>query len=202
MSGDAHPKPLAPLPVEQWSGGIQSVLADMQGAPLNVHKLMAHNPALLKAWWSFRNHSVNGGTLGRRLGEFVILRVSLHLGAWYEWASHVDRSLRIGVTREEIQRIAVRETRPGWPDMEAVLLEAVDDLMEMRRLSADTQKQLAQHFSDAQVLDIIAIQGMYVILGNMILSWGLELDTTVKEKIADTTNREEFLLSAQAFSKQ
>ena len=200
MPDDAQPKRLVPLPVKDWSDDLAPVLADMHGAPLNVHKLMAHNPVLLNAWWSFRNHSVNGGTLGRRLGELIILRVAVHLDAWYEWASHVDRSLRIGLTAEEICRVAERETCHGWSSAEAAVLEAVDDLMETRRLSPPTRARLAAHFSEEQLLDLIAIQGMYVILGNMILSWGLELDAGISARIAAITSEEEFSIRARAFA--
>ena len=88
---------LTPLPADQWNESLSNVLSDMNDAPLNVHKLMAHNPGLLQAWWNFRNYSVRGGTLGSRLAELLILRVSVHISAWYEWASHVDRALQCGL---------------------------------------------------------------------------------------------------------
>ena len=88
-------KPLKtqPLPSEHWDKTLEPIIAGTNGGPINVHKLMANNPALLKAWWDFRNHSVEGGTLGKRSGELVILRVAVHMQAWYEWGSHVDRGL-------------------------------------------------------------------------------------------------------------
>lgn len=189
------PTSLHPLPVEAWDPSLADIVRDMNGAPLEVHKLMAHNPRLLEAWWDFRNHSVGGGTLGERLGELVILRVGVQLEAWYEWASHVDRALRCGLTAEEIDRVLVRDVRSagstedagntgdGWPAPEAALLEAVDELVETRALSAPMRARLAEHFSAAQVLDIIAIHGMYVILGCMIRSWGLALDPAVDARI-------------------
>ena len=80
------------------------------------------------------------------------------------------------------------------------MLEAVDDLMEARRLSPPTRARLAAHFSEEQLLDLIAIQGMYVILGNMILSWGLELDAGISARIAAITSEEEFSIRARAFA--
>jgi hypothetical protein len=66
-----------PLATEQWRSDLAPIKADMNGAPINVHKLMAHNPDLLKAWWGVRNHSVSVGTLGAVTGDLVILRVAI-----------------------------------------------------------------------------------------------------------------------------
>ena len=117
MANESFDQQVLPLPTEQWASTLDCVRADMGGKPINVHKLMAHNPQLLNAWWSFRNYSVDGGTLGKRLGELVILRVSVNLKAWYEWGSHVDRALRCGLTLEEINRVLKREVDARWrPD--------------------------------------------------------------------------------------
>ena len=199
MTNEKAPPPLEPLAVEQWPSALKNVANDMKGAPLNVHKLMAHNPALLKAWWTFRNHSVAGGVLGPRRGELVILRVSVHLGAWYEWASHVDRALQCGLTLEEIHRVAIRDVGEGWTAPEAALLQAVDDLVERRSLLPETRRRLASHFSDAELLDVMAIQGMYQILGAMILTWGLPLDPEVAARIERASGEDAFHRAAAEF---
>ena len=82
---------------DYWDPSLNHILRQMNGEPLNIHKLLAKHPKLLKAWWDFRNYSVNGGDLGRRKGELVILRVASYLNSWYEWASHVERSLQCGL---------------------------------------------------------------------------------------------------------
>jgi len=171
----------------------------MNGAPIHVHQLMANNPALLKAWWNFRNYSVEGGTLGKRGGELVILRVAVHMQAWYEWGSHVDRALACDLSIEEINHVLVRSTSEPWHASDACILLAVDELIENHCLSAKTQIDLAQHFSSAQVMDIIAIHGMYVILACMIKSWGLTLDDSVQARIKEQASEHGFLLLAAQF---
>ncbi|EET47419.1 carboxymuconolactone decarboxylase family protein [Thalassobium sp. R2A62] len=95
--GDDTQAPIKPLEPDQWAQDLRNVYADMNGAPINVHKLMAHSPDLLGAWWGFRNYAVDGGALGQPLGELVILRVGAHSASWYEWGSHVDRATRNGM---------------------------------------------------------------------------------------------------------
>lgn len=194
-------EPLAPLPLDAWDPALDHIAADMKGAPINVHKLMAHNPALLKAWWDFRNYSVNGGTLGPRLGELVILRVGVQLCAWYEWGSHVDRSLRCGLTLDEINAVLQRDTT-GFSPAERALLQAVDALIEQHEIPTALLGRLSDHFETPQIMDIIAIHGMYVILGCMIRTWGLALDEAVNARIEQHTTPEGFEVAARGFHQK
>lgn len=183
---------LKPLPISEWAEELAHIISDMNGRPINVHALMAHNPALLKAWWDFRNYSVTGGGLGKRLGELVILRVGLHMKAWYEWASHVERALDCGLGMEEIERVKQGGDAYGWSAQEACLLRAVDSLIENHAIAPNLLAELNVHFTNSQIMDIIAIHGMYVILGCMINTWGLEVDPHVLEKLPDSVTEGDF----------
>lgn len=171
---------LKPLPAEQWDDSLSRVLDDMRGRPLNVHALMAHNPALLAAWWNFRMHGVRGGGLSDRHRELIVLRVAVHMRAWYEWASHVERGLAAGLTLEEIERVRRGSDDGSWESDDALVLRAVNDCIEQRGIGASTLRALHERFSAAQILDIIAIHGMYVFLGTIINTWDLEPDEFVK----------------------
>ena len=183
---------MQPLPLQEWDESLSGVLDDMNGQPLNVHGLMANHPHLLSAWWNYRNYSVNGGDLAQRDRELVILRVAFRTGAWYEWASHVDRGQQAGLSLDEIDRVANGPGAPDWSDKEAALLTAVDELINEHAITAATQKNLSGHFSANQVMDVIAIHGMYVTLGCMINTWGLELDDRVVQRLPDNISRASF----------
>ena len=183
---------VTPLPIADWDASLACILEDTKGRPLNVHSLLARHPDLLGAWWSFRNYSVAGGDLGRRGGELVILRVAVHMKAWYEWGSHVERGLACGLSLEEIERVKQGPHAPEWSSSDAVLLQTVDDLIANHAISEETKARLSKHYSTKQVMDIIAIHGMYVILGCMINSWGLELDRHVQENLPDGVTKDQF----------
>lgn len=195
-------RPLTPRPVTDWPELLDPVVADMNGTPINVHKLMAHSPALLHAWWDFRNFGVRGGSLGDRLGELVILRVSLHLGAWYEWASHVDRALRVGLELPIIQAVMDRPIAPIFSEDQRLVLQAVDELMTARHITPSTLNALQPQFSTDQIMDLMAIAGMYVVLGYFIKTWDLELDSDVADRVANVTDRKAFETAAANFVSQ
>ena len=181
-----------PLPPSQWDPSLKHVIDDMHGAPINVHSLMANHPKLLEAWWNFRNYSVQGGDLGRRKGELVILRTAVNLRAWYEWGAHTERAMACGITVEEIERVKQGASASGWDESEALLFEGVDALVADHGLSEDLHARLRAHYTVQQVMDLMAITGMYLILGFMINTWNLELDARTQAKLPEGVTKEKF----------
>jgi 4-carboxymuconolactone decarboxylase len=178
---------------ENWDPSLDFIIKQMNGAPLNVHKLLAKHPKLLAAWWNFRNYSVEGGDLGRRCGELVILRVASYLKSWYEWSSHVDRSLKCGLELNEIKNVNKTLDQNDWNNKEFLLLSAVDQLIEKKHLDNDLYRDLRSYFSDKQIMDIIAIHGMYIILGCMINIWGLTLEEDIAMRLPESVTEAQFL---------
>lgn len=183
---------MKPLPLTQWDPSLQHVIDDMDGLPLNIHALMAHQPALLTSWWTFRKYIAQGGDLSRRDAELIILRVAVKLSVWYEWGSHVDRALAAGLPRSDIERVKMGPADDGWTDGESLLLQAVDQLLDQHRIASDTHAQLAHHFTQAQILDIISIQGVYVNIACMLRTWDPDLDEHVQERLPNDVTRAAF----------
>jgi len=170
---------ITPLDVSEWDPRLSGIVENMRGRPLNVHKLLANHPALLEAWWDFRNHAVGGGDLEQRHRELVILRVAVHMRSWYEWASHVERGAKAGITLDEIERVRCGELEHGWDERDALVLRATDECFLKLRISSATRNRMRGLFKSSELLDLIAIYGVYVILGTMINTWGLELDSFI-----------------------
>ena len=178
---------------ENWDPSLDFIIKQMNGAPLNVHKLLAKHPRLLAAWWNFRNYSVEGGDLGRRCGELVILRVASYLKSWYEWSSHVDRSLKCGLKLSEIKNVDKELDESDWSKKEFLLLSAVDQLIAKKRLDNNVYRDLRSYFTDKQIMDIVAIHGMYIILGCMINIWGLTLEDDIAQRLPESITETQFL---------
>lgn len=186
---------MKPLPLSDWDPSLQHVIDDMQGRPLNVHALLAYQPEFLAAWWQVRKYVVSGGDLARRDRELIILRVAANLGVWYEWGAHVDRALTAGIPIHEIERIRMSPTDPewaSWSENETALLRAVDQLVEQHVIDADALASLSAHYTRKQIVDIIAIQGVYVNLACVINTWNPELEDYVKARLPDQVTRSAF----------
>ena len=178
--------------VDNWDPSLSHIVKQMNGEPLNLHKLMAKHPKLLKAWWDFRNYSINGGDLGKRKGELVILRVASYLNSWYEWASHVDRSLKCGLQLDEIIRVDKQLNENDWEPSEFLLLRAVDELIKTQNINRNLYLELNKFYSEPQIMDVIAIHGMYIILGSMLNIWKIELEEKISTSIPSSVTFESF----------
>ena len=176
--------------LSEWEKSLAPIIDAMGGRPLNIHSQLANHPALLQAWWPLRMYLVNGGDLEQRHCELVILRIAAHMEDWYEWASHVVRGLDSGLSLEEIEN--VRDWDSNWNDADALLLTAVDELMDRNVISPATLEQLAPHFTDQQILDVMHLKGMYTTIGCVINTWGLELDEHVAARLPDAAAAVDF----------
>jgi len=183
---------MKPLPPDEWDPSLQHIIDDMNGQPINIHCLLANHPQLLKAWWSYRMYSVRGGDLQQRECELVILRVAVHVKAWYEWAAHVDRGLAAGLSLEEIYRVATGPAAAGWNQQDSTLLNAVDQLFLNRGIHVATRKGLDAFFSEKQIMDIVSLQGLYVTIASFIGTWGIELEDRIAQRLPDEVTEESF----------
>lgn len=153
---------LAPLGDADWPGRIADMRAGFAGK-LNVYRLMAHHPELMRAWGPLRAHVVGQTALGPTAAEIVILRLAARLGCGYEWNQHVLRGLKAGLDKDLIA--ALRGPHDGLSGDAALLAGAVDALLDQHRLPDAQARALIARFGKAAVLDLMATLGMYLTLG-------------------------------------
>jgi len=102
------------------------------------------------------------GALPVRDRELAILRVAWLLQAPYEWGEHVQVGRRLaGLTTEEIERVTVGSTAPGWTGHERAILRAVEELLADAMISDDTWAMLAGGLNDKQLLEFPVLVGFY-----------------------------------------
>ena len=172
---DTLPPRLPPLPESEWDPRLDAVIGYL-GPVLDIHRVLAHHPALLEAWAPLRRHVAQGGTLLPRHREIVVLRVAHRTGSRYEWHHHVARGRDAGLTDEEIE--AIRRGPAGtWAEPEVALVMATDELFDGLSLSGATWSALAGHFSVDQILDLIVTAGVYLTLAMVISATGLDIET-------------------------
>lgn len=171
---------LTPLADEDWPDEIRDLLPGFAGR-LNVYRVMAHHPPLLRAWQAFRNHVVVGTALGREGSEVVILRTGHRLDSAYEWAHHVARSRALGLGDDRIASLA--GGLDGMTPEDAALCRAVDELIDGARLSDATYQAVQDRVGPAGLLDLMATVGHYSVLAYILNSLDTPLDADVKDEL-------------------
>jgi len=170
-----------PLADHEWPENIRDMLTGFAGR-MNVYRVMAHHPELLRAWGPLRAHVVLENALGRERAEVVILRAALRLGSAYEWAHHVVRARSCGLDEGRI--VSLRGSVQDMASEDALLAEAVDELLANARLTRETAGKLLGLVGKQGVLDLMATLGFYSTLAFILNSFEVPLD----EDIADKTD--------------
>lgn len=169
---------LAPVADDAWPRQIDDLRAGFAGS-LNIYRVMAHHPDLLRAWENLRNHVVLCNSLTPRQQEIIILRTGYRWDSVYEWAHHVVRGRAAGLTNREIE--AAREPRPP-SDIDADLVRlivAVDQLKDNGRLADPLRLELEQDAGSKKILDLLATVGMYTTLAFIANSFTPPIDADV-----------------------
>jgi alkylhydroperoxidase family enzyme len=167
---------LEPLPREQWDDETRSLLGE---STLNIFATLAHHPKLMKRWIVFGNHVLAKSTLSPRDRELVILRTGWNCRAPYEWGQHVAIARSIGISDDEIARIAVGPDAQGWSAAEALLLRAADELHSEQTLSDATYEALAARYDAQNLLDLVFAVGQYHLVSMALNAFRVERDDSV-----------------------
>jgi alkylhydroperoxidase family enzyme len=130
-------------------------------APLVLFRTLAACPRI---WEKFRAGSLlERGPVPLRLREIVIDRVCARCGNAYEWGVHVAFfAERAGLTEAQ-QRATVHEGPDAncWSESERAALRLADALHDTADIPGEVWTTLRAHFSDAQILELIALCGFY-----------------------------------------
>ncbi len=186
---------IPPLPPDQWPDSMREALAalvppeprhplptrrDDRPKGLNVLGTLARYPALTRAYHTFNGHVQFATTLSPRQRELLVLRVAVRRRCAYEWAQHAILAGDVGLSAEEIERVAEGPDAPGWSTLERTMLVAVDELVADATVSDTTWAALAAELDEQQLMDLVFTVGAYEVLAMALRSFGVALDADLR----------------------
>ena len=97
------------------------------------------------------------------LREKIILKTCITAENSYEFALHVETiSLKMGLTKEQIKDITQANCNPElWDAKDLVLFKIIDQLILTRKVEDQIAKEMLNHFSEQEAIEIIHIIGFY-----------------------------------------
>jgi alkylhydroperoxidase family enzyme len=183
-------KLFAPIKENEWPSEIDDMKSSF-AEKLNVYRSMAHHPNLLRAWADLREHIVVNSALKQQQSEVVILRTGNNLQVDYEWYHHVSRARACGMKDHRINSMKLVTENMNTED--AIFAGAVDEIMEKKKISPNTLKNLYSLVGKEGVLDTIATVGFYSTLGFMINSFNTPIDDDIMNEMINQPISEENL---------
>jgi alkylhydroperoxidase family enzyme len=129
---------------------------------LNLHRMMAHAPALMKASGDMALALRRETKLPRAIAELAILRAAQILDAPYVWARHVPLARDCGVTARQMNALA------SWPDSTAfspeqkAALGFAEKAVRQSPIDESGAAELRRHFSAREIVELAMAVGFYV----------------------------------------
>lgn len=116
------------------------------------------------------------GRIEPREREIVIHRTCARAGAEYEWGVHVLAFGKpFGLSDEQIAATVHGSAEdPAWSQHDAQLIRLVDELHDTCTVSDPLWAELAERFSDDQLLELVITAGWYRLLSYVINAAGVE----------------------------
>jgi 4-carboxymuconolactone decarboxylase len=145
-------------------------------ASLNIFQTLAHSEPLSKAFRRLGAHLLSGGILPVREREIVILRVGWRCGSEYEFGQHHVMGASVGLSENEIDRLA--DCGQGeWDEGDRALVALADELCATDIVSDETWKVLSRRWSNAELLELLVLAGFYRMVSGMLNSVGVALES-------------------------
>lgn len=176
------PRPTAPRiepladPGPELSELLGKTMLGPDGRPINIFGTLAHHPRLLKRFNVLGGFFLNTGLLPAREREIVILRVGHRCGAVYEFGQHTVIGRRVGISDEEISALTRPPEAHTWSPDDLALIALADDLCAEDCVSDATWAALRPRWSDAELLELVMVAGMYRMVSGFLNSLGVQLD--------------------------
>ncbi|MET8539552.1 MBL fold metallo-hydrolase [Kitasatospora sp. NPDC004799] len=148
----------------------------LEGFPVpNVLATIGHHPDLLTSLAPLLA-LLNQGAIAPRERELAILRTAHRTGSGYEWRHHVRLAGLAGLAGAEIARVQDGPDHPDWSEEDRTLLRAVDELHDGHVLTDATWQALADRRSAPQLLELLALVGIYGMVAGILNTCRVPLD--------------------------
>ncbi|MGY9074102.1 MAG: carboxymuconolactone decarboxylase family protein [Acidimicrobiales bacterium] len=171
-------------PVTEPSEEVTEILSTAlthDGSVLNLFKVFANHPKLMKRFNLLGGFILNKGLLPEREREIVILRVGANAVSRYEFGQHTVIGKRCGMADEEIRALLRPADAHAWSEDDSALIAMADDLCADDCVSDNTFDRLRSRWNDAEIIELVMVAGFYRMVSGFLNSMGIELDGGVPD---------------------
>ncbi len=119
------------------------------------------------------------------LKEVIIIATAREIRNQYEFAAHARLARGNGVTEETIGAIARGSAPEGLAGDEALVVKYVKELMQNRKISDVTFNAVMDRFGVQNTVDITGLIGHYLLVGQILTAFEVELPEGAKAEIVD-----------------
>jgi 4-carboxymuconolactone decarboxylase len=153
---------------------------------LNVFRIVAHNPQLLRNWLRMATPLLTGGlSLEPRLREIAILRVAQNVRSDYEFGQHIPIARAAGLADAEIAALKEYESGDAFSELERALIRYVDAVRGFDADAPGHARELKRWLSDRELMELSFVIGHWTMLACVLVPLEVELDEHVEATLPE-----------------
>ena len=145
-------------------------------APLNLFKMMAHAPGLLRPFVDLGSAFLYHGKLDPITRECAILRVGYLSDATYETSQHEKIGRDLGMSEALIEAVKIGPAAEGLSPEQKLTLEFVDDVVANVKAGDATFAAALNHFGPALMQELTLVTGYYMMVSRYLETFEIDLE--------------------------
>ena len=171
-------EPLDESELDEFEDSFRSARERLGGVPNSV-KIMARRPEITKAWSAMSAQIMGPGTVDRLLKTMVGHMASRAAGCNYCMAHTGHAGELLGIAPEKEEALWEFETSPLFSDAERAALRVALGAGQVPNAVSDADfAALKEHFDDTQIVELVAVIGMYGFLNRWNDTMATELEAS------------------------
>ena len=147
-----------------------------QLAPLNIFRMMAHAPGLLRPFVDLGGAFLFEGKLDPVTRECAILRVGYLSSAGYETAQHEKIGLDLGMSEALFEALRAGLAADGLSGEQRITLAYVDDLVANVKAGDATFAPALAHFGTEKLQELTLVTGYYMMVCRFLETFEVDIE--------------------------
>jgi alkylhydroperoxidase family enzyme len=171
--------PRLPLLDEAADPVAAKIIGDIRertGRVLNLHRMMAHAPGMMKASYDTAMVIRHELSLPRPLVELAIMRTAQLAGSDYEWHQHYPMALANGLSADKIGALAAAQQSPLFSDAEKAALAFCEATVMGTDPAPDDFQRLQRHYKPRQIVELAMLVSEYFATARVIRVLGIPIE--------------------------
>jgi 4-carboxymuconolactone decarboxylase len=160
-------------------------IADSRGGVRGPYGVLMHSPDLAARIAHTGGYVRYNLDLPEALRETIIIATAREIKSQYEFFAHARLARQAGLSEDTIQAIAQGTAPQGLSGDEAILVRYVQELLRHHKISDATFNAVRDRFGMRETLEITALVGHYLLVGQILAAFEVELPEGVKPEIPE-----------------
>jgi 4-carboxymuconolactone decarboxylase len=160
-------------------------IADSRGGVRGPYGVLLHSPDLAARVAHTGTYVRYNLDLPESLRETIILATAREIKSQYEFFAHARLARQAGLAEDTIQAIARGTVPQGLSGDEAMLVRYVHELVRNHKISDATFNAVRDRFGMQKTLEITALVGHYLLVGQILAAFEVDLPEGVAPEIPE-----------------